>query len=130
MDYAQDNRYNYSQQQHDTVQMTNANYQFSQLANINTNYFTIDQSKHIDYVFQFKDKLYDKNKKDKSLEKEKEIRNKFLLQLMTQEGFTFQKIVKKKGKRERIVYLLLNCTLERLMQEAQRIHLELPLKDV
>ena len=92
---------------------------------INLNYFPNDQTKHIDYVIHYKQT--DKTERDIELKKS---RNKFITQLKVREGFEIHKIIKIKDKPEnsKSIYLLLNCSLERLMQEAERMHLELPLK--
>jgi hypothetical protein len=97
------------------------------IKSLSLNYFPNDQTKHIDYVIFYKDTP----KTDKNIEI-KQMRNKFIKQLKMREGFQIQKITRKRTKIEnsRSNYLLLNCSLERLMTEAERMHLELPLKDV
>ena len=90
------------------------------------NYFPNDQTKHIDYVIYYEDKPNIKNKEEK-----KEMREK-IKKLIENEGFDIHQIEWKSNKQEnsKSIYLLLNCSLERLMQEAERMHLEIPLKDV
>ena len=107
------------------------------LANLNTelnlNYFPNDQTKHIDYVIYYNEDILESNENSRSnrkILKREEIRNKFLNQLKAQEGFEVQRIVKKNDDDELENYLLLHCSLDRLMQEAERMQLVLPLKDV
>ena len=64
------------------------------------NYFPNDQSKHIDYVIQYDDESLDlpldrKTRRNKNLIRRKQLRNKFLLQLITQEKFEVYKIIKR-----------------------------------
>ena len=93
---------------------------------IKLNYFPNDQTKHIDYVIQFKDNA----ETDANPEFDR-IRKKFIDQLVEKEKFEIQKIVKKKDNPQntKSTYLLLHCSLERLMEEAERMRLELPLKN-
>ena len=91
------------------------------------NYFPHDQAKQIDYVIH-----YTEVRNVKNLEAER-MREKFIKQLEEKEGFITHKIIKKKlqdSNDSYSIYLLLHCSLERLMQEADRMGLELPLKDV
>ena len=83
---------------------------------INLNYFPNDQTKHIDYVIHYKDNLKTENNVEL-----KKIRNKFIKQIKVSEGFDIHKIIKKKDKPEnsKSIYLLLNCPIERLMQEGK-----------
>ena len=94
---------------------------------INLNYLPNDQKKHIDYVIQFKD---DEDNFENLMHRR--TRNKFIKQLIIRERFEIYQIVKKKTKpiNTKSTYLLLHCPLDRLMEEAERMHLELPLKDV
>ena len=52
------------------------------------------------------------------------MRNKFIKQLKVVEGFEIHKIIKKKDKPEdsKSIYLLMNCPIERLMQEGKIIY--------
>jgi hypothetical protein len=78
------------------------------------NYFPNDQTKHIDYVIYYTEKVPDeKMKNDKKFKKRKALRFNFLDQLKTQEGFEIDRIVKQNGKSDTDNYLLLNCSLER-----------------
>ena len=59
------------------------------------NYFPNDQTKHIDYVIYYTEKVGDeKMKNDKKFKKRKAIRFNFLDQLKTQEGFDIERVVK------------------------------------
>ena len=90
-----------------------------QIKKINLNYFPNDQTKHIDYVIHYKDTP----KTEKNVEL-KRMRNKFIKQLKVVEGFEIHKIIKKKDKPEdsKSIYLLMNCPIERLMQEGKIIY--------
>lgn len=90
------------------------------------NYFPNDPSKHIDYVIYYKE-----TPQTQKSQEVRKMRNKFMLQL-NREGFDVYTIKRKRDKpaNSKSVYLLLNCSLQRLMEEAERVHLELPLKDV
>jgi hypothetical protein len=81
---------------------------------IKLNYFPNDQTKHIDYVIYYKDGP--DADKDSEL---KRIRDKFIKQLIEKEDFDVEKIVKNKDKssNKKSIYLLLNCSLVRLMEE-------------
>ena len=64
------------------------------------NQFPNDQSNHIDYVIQYDDESLDlpldrKTRRNKNLIRRKQLRNKFLLQLITQEKFEVYKIIKR-----------------------------------
>ena len=110
----------------------NDNNQVSKTSNIiKLNYFPNDPSKQIDYVIQYKE-IPTTDKNSIQNKKCKQMRNKFITQLKMRQGFDIYKIVKTKDKPEnsKSIYLLLHCSLDRLMQEAERMHLELPLKDV
>jgi hypothetical protein len=81
---------------------------------IKLNYFPNDQTKHIDYVIYYKDgPNADKNSELKR------VRDKFVKQLIEKEDFEVEKIVKNKDKssNKKSIYLLLNCSLVRLMEE-------------
>ena len=60
------------------------------------------------------------------------MRDKFINQLIENEKFEIETIVKTKDplKNTKSTYLLLNCPLERLMEEAERTKMERPLKNV
>jgi hypothetical protein len=78
------------------------------------NYFPNDQTKHIDYVIYYTEKVADeKIKNDKKFKKRKALRFNFLDQLKTQEGFEIDRIVKQNSETDTDNYLLLNCSLER-----------------
>ena len=96
---------------------------------IKLNYFPNDQKKHIDYVIQFKDGPG--TDPDQNPEYRR-IRQKFINQLIENEKFEIETIVKKKDhpQNTKSTYLLLNCPLERLMAEAERMKMEIPLKNV
>lgn len=99
------------------------------------NYFPNDQSKHIDFVIHYNDESLDlplgkKSQRNKRLIKLKQRRNKFLIQLITEEEFEIFKIIKRLNDKQTSNYLLLHCPLSRLMLEAERMHKEMPLKDV
>ena len=99
------------------------------------NYFTNDQSKHIDYVIQYDDESLDlpldrKTRRNKNIIKRKHLRNKFLLQLITEEKFEIHKLVKKIDDKKTSNYLLLHCSLERISKEAERMKMEMPVKNV
>jgi hypothetical protein len=78
---------------------------------IKFNYLPQDQSKHIDFVIYYKDSQ--ENEKNIELHK---ARFKFINQLIEQENFEIQKIVKQKEETTS-TYLLLHCPLKRLMKE-------------
>ena len=86
------------------------------------NYFPNDQSKSIDYVIYYE-------VGPQTTDKNKQMRNKFIKQLKLKDGFEIQ-ILFQKTEEKKQFYVLLNCPLERLMIEAERMHLELPLKSV
>lgn len=87
------------------------------------NYFPNQPTKQIDYVI-----VYKESENTKNAEKSRE---KFFNTLETK-GFEIYTIKKQDEGEEnvKIVYKLLHCSLEKLMEEAERIQLELPLKDV
>ena len=93
---------------------------------LSLNHFPNDPTKHIDYVIFYKDTP----QTQKNFEM-KRMRNKFIMQLK-REGFETYLIQRKREKPEnsKSNYLLLNCSIERLMEEAERMYLEVPLKEV
>ena len=107
------------------------------LENLNThlklNYFTNDQAKHIDYVIYYNEDILENDKNtrhNRKIKHNEEVRDKFLNQITTQEGFEIQRIVKKNENDKVENYLLLHCSLNRLMQEGERMQLVLPLRNV
>lgn len=91
--------------------------------NILFNYFPNEPTKHIDYVIYYKEA---KNTKSAQRWREK------FFDALESEGFQLYTIKKDREGKEniKVVYKLLHCSLERLMEEAERIQLEVPLKDV
>lgn len=100
--------------------------------------FPNDNSKHIDYVITYKyDKRFDEEnahenesqkKARQDFMKKEEVRKNFLKRLVD-EGFdvaTTQFLI---GDHVN-VYILLNCKIERLLQEAERVRLEMRLNNV
>ncbi len=85
------------------------------------NYFPDDQSKYNDYVI-----YYEENEKT-TLEFRKKL-NSFKIKLIN-EGFKI-KILEDKNGKKKSNYLLLHCSPERLMIEAERLELDVPLKNV
>ena len=107
------------------------------LASLNSqlklNYFPSDQTKHIDYVIYYMEKSIEgdeNSRSNKNIKKRKVIRYRYLDQLKSKEGFEIERIVKMEENNETSNYLLLSCSFKRLMQEAERINLVLPLKTV
>jgi hypothetical protein len=88
------------------------------------NYFPKRTNKHIDFVIYYKETIETQNSKEI-----KKFRTKFFKKLKY-EGFDLYYIKQRDFKDEKItyVYVLLNCSLDRLMDEAERMELELPLK--
>ena len=88
------------------------------------NYFPKRTNKHIDFVIYYKETTETQNSKEI-----KKFRTKFFKQLKY-EGFDLYYIKQRDFKDETVtyVYVLLNCSLDRLMDEAERMELELPLK--
>ena len=89
------------------------------------NYFPNDRKKHIDYVIHYKEASANDTKFVK------DIRENFF-KALEKEGFSLQRITVDRDKNDnsKSVYVFLNCKLERLMEEAERTHLEVPLKNV
>ena len=79
------------------------------------NSFPSDKTKHIDYVIYYKDNS------------EKEVIKKRIAfkSLLENEEFKIEHLQDKRNKRN---FWLLNCSLERLMNQAERMKLEYPLK--
>ena len=90
------------------------------------NYFPNNNKKHIDYVIYYKETPHINSCKEKV-----QFRTKFFKQLM-EEDFDFYYLKQKDVDDENVthVYVLLNCSLERLMDEAERMEIEMPLKPV
>ena len=87
------------------------------------NYFP-NNAKHIDYVIYYKE-IEDAEKQIESN------RKKFFKKLeLEQFDLYFLKQNDVKNSNVKHVFVLLNCSLERLMEEAERLNLELPLKQV
>ena len=88
------------------------------------NYFPNDEEKHIDYVIYYKTT-------PKTTEEAKKMREKFKKQLEEKESIEIYELkIQKQQKDAESTYLLLNCPLNRLMIEAERLHLYVPLKEV
>lgn len=94
------------------------NYKYKQLLN----YFPNNTSKHIDYVIYYKDTPETLNSKEI-----KKMRIRFFKKLK-QEGFDYRKIEHENNDNTKSIYVLLNCSLDRLCDEAERIKIELPLR--
>ena len=90
------------------------------------NCFPKKNNKHIDYVIYYKETVETQSSKEI-----KTFRSKFFKKLK-QDGFDLDYIRQPEIKNEKTkgtyVYVLLNCSLDRLMDEAERMELELPLK--
>ena len=80
------------------------------------NYLPSDPRKHIDYVIYYKDDS------EGTREKNREKRDKFEL-ILEKEDIKVEYLQDKEN-----YYWLLSCSLERLMVQAERMKLELPLK--
>lgn len=90
------------------------------------NYFPKCKTKHIDYVIYYKETL--ETQSNNELLK---FREKFFKKLKQEEfDCYFLKETDIKNQSLTHVYVLLNCSLDRLMDEAERIELEWPLKPV
>lgn len=88
------------------------------------NYFPNDPTKHIDYVL-----YYQHDKSNKKHDRLNDLRNNFLSKLV-QEGFEIYKLKKPQSDSQVCsTYVLLNCSLDRLMEEAERVCLEVSLKE-
>lgn len=97
------------------------------------NYFPSDQTKHIDYVIFYTEKNIngdENSRSNKKIKKRKAIRFKFFDDLKSKEGFEIERIVKDEEDDETSNYMLLNCPFQRLLQEAERMSLVLPLKNL
>ena len=88
---------------------------------IRLNYFPDDQKRYIDYVIYYEENA-------DTTEECKKKRNAYNLKLIS-EGFKI-KVLQEKSKKSKIYFLLLNCSLDRLMIEAERLKIEIPLKSV
>jgi hypothetical protein len=88
--------------------------------NFSLNHFPNNQNYHIDYV------IYYENTEKTAVEADT-MRNKFIEQLKTKEKFEVKEICSNDKKK---VFILLHCPLHRLMLEAERMKLEMPLKHV
>lgn len=91
--------------------------------NLRLNYFPKSHQKHIDFVIFYKETTETQNSKEI-----KKFRTKFFKKLK-HEGFDLYYIKQRDCDDDKImyVYVLLNCPLDRLMDEAERMALELPL---
>jgi hypothetical protein len=126
--------------QHNFESESNNNFEINNkelLHNLNSqlklNYFPGDQTKHIDYVIYYTEKNMDgdeNSRANKKIKKRKAIRFKFFDELKSKEGFEIERIVKNEEDDETSNYMLLNCSFQRLLQEAERMSLVLPLKNV
>lgn len=103
-------------------------------------HFPNDNSKRIDYVILYKyEKKLDENREtdrdDSEMRKTREefgqkeaLRQKFIHRLQ-EEGFNVAPL--RRNHRDRVdIYLLLNCSIERLLDEAEKSKLEMRLKNV
>ena len=102
--------------QEEPFEMKNKELLESLKTQLKLNYFPNDQTKHIDYVIYYTEKIIEgdlKSRSNKKIKQREEIRTKFLDQLKN-DGFEIEKIVKI-GEDETFNYLLLNCSLERYL---------------
>jgi hypothetical protein len=88
------------------------------------NYFPTNPNKHIDFVIYYKETTETQNSREI-----KKFRSKFFKKLK-QEDFDLCYIKQRDTESLTYVYVLLCCSLDRLMDEAERMQLELPLKPV
>jgi hypothetical protein len=80
------------------------------------NYFPNDQTKHIDYVIFYIEKMFEgdmNSRSNRKIKKREEIRQKFLNQIKN-DGFEIERIVRI-DEDETFNYLLLNCSIERYL---------------
>ena len=90
--------------------------------------FPNDNSKHIDYVLDYK--LHDEDEFDHKKSKKEKVRQAFLKALESS-AFVIQRMEEKsKVGGATQVFVLLSCSTERLLQEAETIRLEMCLKNV
>ena len=86
--------------------------------------FPNNNKKHIDFVLTYQEKLANEDEND---EKEMSIREEFFTQLTIEKVESFEiEYENKDGVRK--IMKLLHCPLERLLIEAEKINLEMPLK--
>ncbi|RNA37458.1 hypothetical protein BpHYR1_031974 [Brachionus plicatilis] len=91
-----------------------------------TSCFPNDNTKRIDYVIFYK---YSEQSVDSEDFKLKETNRNNFLDAVQKESIILNKELKFKTKNETNHYILLHCPLERLLKQAERIKLEMRLKD-
>jgi hypothetical protein len=82
------------------------------------NYFPNDQTKHIDYVICYTEKIFEgdmNSRSNRKIKQREEVRQKFLNQIKN-DGFEIERIVRI-DEDETFNYLLLNCSLERYLKK-------------
>ena len=82
------------------------------------NYFPNDQTKHIDYVICYTEKISEgdmNSRSNRKIKQREKVRQKFLNQIKN-DGFEIERIVRI-DEDETFNYLLLNCSLERYLKK-------------
>ena len=88
--------------------------------------FPNDNSKHIDYVIVYGEVM----NQDESIENSKaRYYREAFFELLKREGLEMHYLEENRSKQKR-VYALIHCPLEKLLIEAESINLRMPLKDV
>ena len=84
--------------------------------------FPGDNNKHIDYVIKYKHEYDDASTKQKRIN---------FFNRLKEEGLeTYEIKIENKDEKCDTVYVLVNCSLDRLLKEAENIKLEMRLKTV
>ena len=90
--------------------------------------FPNQNNKHIDYVLVYEEEGEEEEKKSEAEESKERIREGFLKALEAESFEWFRIVHEKKG--QKLVYILLNCKEERLLEEAEIIKIQMTLKHV
>ena len=87
--------------------------------------FPNDNSKHIDYVIVYSEVI----NQDESMDSKARYYRDAFFELLKREGLEIHYLEENRSKQKR-VYALIHCPLEKLLIEAESINLRMPLKDV
>ena len=91
--------------------------------------FPDDSGKQIDYVIKYREKKLDDNEVNDAEEENRKTYRETFFEYLEKEGFHVYYLKDEKDNHFD-VYALLNCSLNRLLQEAENIKLQMKLKTV
>ena len=91
--------------------------------------FPGDNSKHIDFVIKYREKKIEENEENAGEEETRKNHRQAFFEQLKKEGFNIEYLKFERGNYVN-VYALLNCSLDRLLIEAENLKLQMHLKSV